>query len=425
MNDPMSQLALRFTQLRLLTETRYGQVYAGEDFTGGAVTVAVLSEAAAADPALREAFSDRVWRHSPGAVPDHATVYAADLQAARPWAAIRNPAGQPGAEQLLAGLDEAGAPPDSPTSGSGASGPVASPAFPQPAAPAFPPATAPAFPPPGAAPTPAPGHSSGPPPPTPGVGVPSAGGPTAGYPASGQDGRLGSGWPWLIGVAAAVVVLAVAAVATVVGVRLYQEAKEGASDPTPAPPAHPSPAPGSTDDDPAPDPSPEPGEPELRDVEQISLIGPVWEDGENTYTMSFPGWPFAFRTPRTWGCMRGSYELIPDAPAWSCIDESNPDSRQRVNVLLWECPTTCTAGEREDMIEVWLDHPEEAARPDDLPVVYVEYEENARGNYAIDLSFFGGAGGDIRWHVGVYLESPPETRDVVLKILNDILSQSA
>ena len=29
MNDPMSQLALRFTQLRLLTETPYGQVYAG------------------------------------------------------------------------------------------------------------------------------------------------------------------------------------------------------------------------------------------------------------------------------------------------------------------------------------------------------------------------------------------------------------
>src|SRR5690606_34704318 len=125
MSDPIGQLSLRFTELRLLTETPHGQVYAGEDFTGAAVTVAVLSDAAAADPALREAFADVVWRHSPGAVPDHATVYAADLHAPRPWAAIRNPVGQPGAEQLLAGLGSAspaapGSPapaPGSPSSG--------------------------------------------------------------------------------------------------------------------------------------------------------------------------------------------------------------------------------------------------------------------------------------------------------------------
>src|SRR5690606_17414231 len=221
---------------------------------------------------------------------------------------------------------------------------------------------------------------------------------------------------------AAVVVLAVAAVATVVGVQLYQDGQGEAGDQV-APPAAPPPPPPQPTSGPGQAPSPFPGEPELRDVEAISVLGPVWEDGEETYTMSFPGWPFAFRTPPGWGCLAGSYDPIPEAPAWFCIDESNPDNEQRVNVMLWECPTTCTADEQQAMIEAWLDDPDDAVRPDDLPVAYVEYEENPRGHYAIDLSFFGGAGGETRWHVGVYAEAPTETRDVVLKILNDILSQ--
>lgn len=437
MSDPMSQLGLRFVELQLLTETPHGQVYAGKDFTGAAVTVAVLSEAAAADPATRNAFSDVVWRHSPGAVPDHATVYAADLHASRPWAAIRSSAGQPGAEQLLAGLGAApgampGSPAQTPASGTPTSGspvpgpppptppafpPPTSPAFPPPSSPGYPPAASPAFPPPAATPA---GPSA-----TPAYGTP--GGP--GYPAPppSQPERASSGWPWLIGVAAAVLVLALATVATVVGVRLYQDGQDdrsGQAAPPPPPPAAPPPPPQPTAG-PGQAPSPLPGEPELRDVEPISLLGPVWEDGEDTYTMSFPGWPFAFRTPRSWGCLAGSYDPIPEAPAWFCINESDPENGQRVNIMLWECPTTCTPDEQQDMIEIWLDDPEDAVRPDDLPVAYVEYEENTRGNYAIDLSFFGGAGGEVRWHIGVYLESPMESRDVVLKILNDILSQSA
>jgi hypothetical protein len=403
MDDPLGQLRLRFTGLHVVSESGYGQVYAGQDFAGAPVTVAVLSEYAATDPSMRRTFGDVVQRHSPGMVPDQSAVYAADLHASRPWAAVRNPPGHPGAEQLFAGLGAGITPGGFPTP-SGAGQPPA-------------PGAAPAFP--GGPGMPgAPGMPGGP-------GVP--GGP--GYPmASGPPGpnKPSSPWPWLIGVGAAVVALVVLVGVGVVAGNLLSDSEPEeplAQPPPPLAPVQPEPPPPPADPEPT-SPSLSDEEPQLRDLEPISVLGPTWSSGDDTYTMAFRGWPFAFRTPATWGCLGASYDPIPDAVAWSCRDEGDFSNTQRVNVMLWECDSDCSETEREDMIEQWLDDPSDAVRVSDPPVAYVEYDDNGRGNYGVDLSHFGGAGGEVRWHIGVYAESPAESRDVVLKVVNDIITQS-
>lgn len=166
-------------------------------------------------------------------------------------------------------------------------------------------------------------------------------------------------------------------------------------------------------------------DPQLRDVAPVSVLGPVWQDSDDVYVMAFQGWPFAFRAGGSWGCMRGSIEAIPDAQAWSCIDEGNPAAKQRVNVMLRECPDGCDDAVRGRYDAEWLDEPERATVFDDR-TVYVEDLSNQRGLYGVDLSRYVAdrPGGELRWQVGVYAESPPRTKDTVLKIVNDIVGQT-
>jgi hypothetical protein len=166
-------------------------------------------------------------------------------------------------------------------------------------------------------------------------------------------------------------------------------------------------------------------EPALRRTPPVRVVGPSFGAGERTYTMAFPGWPFAFRTPPDWGCLAGSLDL-PGSRAWVCVDEKNPGSQQRVNVMLRPCPTTCTPAEQREMVDAWLDEPDQAVAGPDDRTTYVERESNLRGLYEVDLSrfFADPTGGPLRWQVGVYVESPAQTRAQVQKVLNDIATQT-
>lgn len=93
--------------------------------------------------------------------------------------------------------------------------------------------------------------------------------------------------------------------------------------------------------------------------------------------------------------------------------------------MIRRCPTTCTPVEQEEMDRAWLDGPERAVAFD-ADTVYVETLRSDGGIYSVDFShFFAAAPGEpLSWQVGVYVESPPETRDEVLGILNEIRSQT-
>jgi len=165
--------------------------------------------------------------------------------------------------------------------------------------------------------------------------------------------------------------------------------------------------------------------PTLRAAPAHSVVGPSFGANEATYTMAFEGWPFAFRTPKTWGCLAGTVDRIPDAKAWVCVDEGHPDNKEKANVMLRPCPTTCTPTERTSMNKDWFDDPGKARQAGDDRTYLVEKQSNSKGLYSVDFSrFFGPAPGQLTWQVGVYVEAPPASRADVQKIVNDVASQT-
>ena len=165
-----------------------------------------------------------------------------------------------------------------------------------------------------------------------------------------------------------------------------------------------------------------PGKPALRPAPPRTLVGPAFSAGEDTYTMDFTGWPFAFRTPRTWGCVAGRVPL-PDAKAWVCIDEGDPGSGQRLQIMLRPCPAPCGAAEQARLTTEWFD-PGAEGRAHDERTSYVETPRDDKGRYTLDMSHFFPAGGTPAWQVGVGGYAPPATKDDIQKIVNDVLTQS-
>lgn len=98
MRDPLGQLRLRFAGLHAVHSGAHAQVYAGKDFGGRAVTVVVLTEAAATDNDRRAAYR----RAAAALAPAQA---ALDPYVERPWAAFYDDP-QSAIESVFAALGE-------------------------------------------------------------------------------------------------------------------------------------------------------------------------------------------------------------------------------------------------------------------------------------------------------------------------------
>lgn len=360
----MDALYRRFSGLSLVAQSPVAELYTGTDASGVPVSVAVLREQAAADPAVHGAFAAAVSRNSYAQQPGDIAVHAAELSAPRPWAATYRRPGKVGAERLLAGLP---------------GGPI----------------------------------------------VPVV--PVA-YPAAGPERGSASSGHRVALIAGGVVLLLAAAVGVFfLGGSLAD--REPVARPTTAPSrtgtAAPPPVAPPSDPSPSASGTPRPVKPSLRDADPVTVVGPAFAAGEATFAMRFDGWPFAFRTPRTWRCVSGNAKKIPEAKAWVCNDRAPSGDRQKVNIILRQCPTTCTAAEQVTMNRDWLDEPERAEVLRQR-TYYVQTAKNSRGLYAVDSSHFFGGTGDraLRWQVGVFVESPTRTRNEVLKILNDVVTQA-
>ncbi|MEO3818857.1 hypothetical protein [Plantactinospora sp. B24E8] len=423
-SDALGILSVHFTGLRLAGRTAVAELYVGRDRSGVPVSVAVLTGTAAADPQVRAGFLAAVGGSTYAPYAGDLPVHAADLSGARPWAAVLQRPDQPGAERLLSGLP-GGSVPGSPSF-----------AAPLPGTPlAMPPHGAPFAVPPTAGP-PSPGVPGGIPGWASGPGQP----PSPGHPpAPGPSGGISTGAKTAL-IAGGVVLLlvVVAGVFAVVSLLPGPDPKPVAGPTTVPAPTEPAGAPGTGEPSAGPgqgsatpgeppttgEPSAAPGEPSLRDVPPVRVLGPSYAPGEPTYTMTFPDWPFAFRTPETWGCLGGRSE-IPDSKGWVCVDEGNPGSRQQAKLLLRPCETTCTATERRAMNEAWMKQPGRATVVRER-TYYVETKRNPQGLYEVVASHFfrDPGGGSEHWQIGVYVSSPAESRDDVLKILNDVLTQA-
>lgn len=190
------------------------------------------------------------------------------------------------------------------------------------------------------------------------------------------------------------------------------------AEPTPfdRPTSDPFSAPSATETAPA-------NKPTLRAVPARTLVGPVFSASDKTYTMDFPEWPFAFRTPGSWGCLRGNVDL-PGAKAYVCIDEGNPRSGQRFQIMLRPCPAPCGSAEQKMLSTEWFDKGAKA-KTFDRRTSYVETPKDAKGRYLLDMShFFAPAGGVPTWQVGIGAFTPPGAKGDIQKIFNDVLTQT-
>lgn len=352
--------------MQLVEDLGVVQRYRAIDSNGVPVVVLVLGEHASRDPRQRSTFADAV-QGSVAALPGELPI-TCDAQAPRPWAASHSEPGAVGVERLLPRLLAPPAPQWAPPAQQQQHAWAASP--PRPARPSKAPLLA------------------------------ALGGVT------------------LLLVVALVTAVAVANRGNEVAAPVPTGTPEGLPPlPTDLPPL-------PSVDVPEPAPTLEGPRPELKDAPPISVLGPTFAPGDETYTFAFPGWPFAFRGPGTWGCLRATAP-VPDSYAWGCIDEQDPGDRQRATVMIRRCPTTCTPAEQDEMNRAWLDEPDQAT-VFDPSTVYVESAPNDRGQYSVDFSHFFAAAPDepLGWQVGVYVESTPETRDEVLKLLNEVRSQT-
>ncbi|MEU4564354.1 hypothetical protein AB0F72_38730 [Actinoplanes sp. NPDC023936] len=159
--------------------------------------------------------------------------------------------------------------------------------------------------------------------------------------------------------------------------------------------------------------------PELRDgATARKVAGPSFGAAEKTATMRFPGWPFAFRTPATWGCLGAKVDLA-DAKAYICADATNPSSDKRVGVLLRACAPPCDEEQTARLTTEWF-----SAEPESVDATTNLLEAAEDGGYQMEMDhFFGGP--PLKWQVGVAGTAPAKSRAEVQKIANDILTQTS
>lgn len=387
MTHPQALPPLPYTQLRSLRQSAAVDVFSGVDTTGAPVTVAVLTPAGAADPTVRSAFVELASSSAYAAVAGQVAVHASDLACPRPWAANWQFPGQTGVEEWVAIL-------------------------PVPAGGLLPPA----------------------------ISAPFGGGPAAGSwqghasPAPVIARKERRALVPVLAVSLAVVVVAGVIVAAIVrdgAGRGREIIADRSSDPTNSQSGQPSQLPSGDSGAPSASGSPPalPGgsnKPTLRQAAKRTVAGPSYAEGDSTYLMAFPGWPFAFRTPGSWGCLVGKAESMPDAVGWVCVDEQNPEAKQKVTVMLRPCPTTCTTSERSDMSAKWFAGATNVKSVVDDRTWVVELDDAEKDEYSIDLSRFipSTPGETTKWQVAVFAKSPRGTKATVQKIVNDIVSQT-
>ncbi|MBG0565691.1 hypothetical protein [Actinoplanes aureus] len=148
------------------------------------------------------------------------------------------------------------------------------------------------------------------------------------------------------------------------------------------------------------------------------LTGATFEPGEKTFTMRFKDWPFAFRTPPTWGCL-GARTDIPDSKAYICVDEGDPGSGKRLAVLLRACPAPCGAKQQNTLGKNWF-RAGEKPRKFDATTKFLEVEKN---RYQLVMSHFFGT--EPKWQVAVDATAPVKARSEMQKVVNDILTQTS
>jgi hypothetical protein len=164
-----------------------------------------------------------------------------------------------------------------------------------------------------------------------------------------------------------------------------------------------------------------PPEPQRRDVPARTLVGPSFAAGEETYPMGLNGMPFAFYTPKTWGCLKATISGLPDAVVWRCIDEQAGAGRPQIDLAAVKCASACTTADRDNLDKKAMSSPPTYSTKD----ATTRYSERtSSGKYLLTVNHTFAVDGQ-NWVLLMDAEaSKPEHKPAVQKTINDIWSQT-
>lgn len=190
-------------------------------------------------------------------------------------------------------------------------------------------------------------------------------------------------------------------------------ATESPTEPAPTPPPSASPLPSPTN-------VPKPGAPG-------PVAGPTYGKGEKKYHMKLGGLPFEFDAPGTWGCMRTDRE--PFVTRFICVDDGGtfpPSKKDGAGgmVGLQTCAAPCGDGERKALRKAIVVDEGDWKRTDST-TMYAEIEgKDSKGKQAVRVAmshvFASKPGGQIDSAVAVQLTGPPDTKQTMQKLINEI-----
>lgn len=162
------------------------------------------------------------------------------------------------------------------------------------------------------------------------------------------------------------------------------------------------------------------------------VAGPTYGDGEPTYLMELTesGFPFDFRAPGSWGCMKGSVEGRPEVQGWVCIDETGiwggeePEVRSRAEIWVEPCPRPCGSAEWRELRETGLDHPQ-GLTATDATTRYGETSLGSGERVQLTMShIFDEQDGRPTKHLGVEVTGAADDITTMQKLINELRTRA-
>ena len=181
---------------------------------------------------------------------------------------------------------------------------------------------------------------------------------------------------------------------------------------------------------PGAEPSPTASQP-VPDGPDGPVKGPTYGEGEQTFLMDLDGFPFDFRAPKTWGCVR-SGNPGPGAVRWVCVDDSyafsgKPGVPPGGIIEVKRCPSACSPTQWTRIRDELPDIDANWQRTD-ATTTYAEWAvgagESARVSVAMSHVFGTKSTGSRDTHVAVRLAGPPSETKTLQKIVNEIRAQT-
>jgi hypothetical protein len=157
------------------------------------------------------------------------------------------------------------------------------------------------------------------------------------------------------------------------------------------------------------------------------VAGPTYGKDEKKFHMKLRGLPFEFDAPGTWGCMRSDRE--PFVTRFICVDDGGtfpPSKKDGAGGMigLQTCAAPCGDGERKALRKAIVVDEGDWKRTDSTTMYAEVRGKDSKGKDAVRVAmshvFASKPGGQLDTAVAVQLTGPPDTKQTMQKLINEI-----